>query len=112
MERHQISNFQALRDCIELTQQYDLAACLEAAKKLCDSLNEDDFAKVLESKKYDHCFHEVYMLAVAKWGARNVYSALLYLSGDTDGHQLQLAAYKYASERATKELNDLLGLEE
>ncbi len=107
MEHHEISNLQAIKDCIKLVEKYPLDECLTGATKMCIAIEDDALMVFLEEARRDPCLDAIQSLAIAKWGARNVLAALLYLKGDTDGHQLQLASYKYAAKQATEDLKKL-----
>ena len=108
MNNTEWSNLQAIKDCTELIQRYPIDLCLEKSRLLCDSLNDEDkFNRIMQQKRRNSCMKEITRLSISKWGARNVYAALLYLSGNTEAAQLHLQAYKYDSEEAQESLNKL-----
>lgn len=104
-----MNNIQAIKDCIELTQRYPLQTCLVQCQLLCNALDDSEaFNRLMDSRRRNGCLREIARLSIAKYGARNLLSALLYLAGDTDGHQLQLKVYKYDSEKTIEELRNLM----
>jgi hypothetical protein len=109
MNNKEWSNLQAIKDCIELTQHYPLEECLQKAKEMCDTLGHSkEFEKLMHRTRHDKCLDAITDLAIGKWGARNVFSALLYLAGNIDGSQLQLKIYEYDSKKAFRDINKLL----
>ena len=109
MNNQDYYNIEAIKDAIDLTKHYPLEVCLTQCQALCDSLDDDEqFSQLMGNRRSNECLKEIIRLSAAKYGARNLLSALLYLEGDTDGHQLQLAAHKIEAEKALKELNQLM----
>lgn len=98
---------QTLPECDRLINKYGLDKCLQASKGFCDDL-EDGRDLVKYVKGDDKCAIEIAKEAVAKYGARNMYSAFLYLAGDTEAADLHLAAHRFISANAITEINNIL----
>ncbi|NJO63202.1 MAG: hypothetical protein HC836_34775 [Richelia sp. RM2_1_2] len=114
MDRYFYNFLQALSDCdtrlrvgfaYRLAQKYGLERCLAACKDLCDALDSDTDELFGTD---DECLREITREAIAKFGARNMYAAFLYLSGNTEATDLHLQAHRFTAERAMQEINEIL----
>ncbi|MEB3218440.1 MAG: hypothetical protein VKN72_19705 [Nostocales cyanobacterium 94392] len=96
---------QALPDCERLAQKYGLERCLAACKDLCDALDSD--SEELFGTD-DECLRSITREAMAKFGARNMYAAFLYLSGNVEAAELHLQAHRFIAERAMLSITEIL----
>ncbi len=109
MNNAEHSNVEAIRDCIELTKRYPLETCLLQCQYLCGSLDDAEaFNKLMDAKRRNGCLREITRLACSKYGARNLLSALFYLSGDTEAAIFQFEVYKSGLENVLEEFRRLM----
>jgi hypothetical protein len=82
-----------------------LERCLSTCKTLCDALDSDSEELF---RTDDECLREIIHEAGAKFGARNMYAAFLYLSGNVEAADLHLQAHRFLAEEAMQEIDKML----
>lgn len=105
MDRYFYNFVYAFPDCNRLAQKYGLERTLAACKGLCDALDSDSEELF---RTDDECLREIIHEAGAKFGARNMYAAFLYLSGNVEAADLHLQAHRFIAERAMQEIDKML----
>ncbi|BAY84599.1 hypothetical protein NIES267_40950 [Calothrix parasitica NIES-267] len=96
MEQYFDNFIHTLPDCELIAQKYGLERCLVACKDFCDALDSD--TEEIFSRD-DECLREIIRLAVAKFGARNLYAAFLHISGNVEAADLHLQAHRFIVEQ-------------
>ncbi len=82
-----------------------VCACLAACKGLCDALDSDSEELF---RTDDKCLRSIIHEAGAKFGAKNMYAAFLYLSGNVEAADLHLQAHQFLAEQAMQEITEIL----
>lgn len=56
----------------------------------------------------EECLRKIIHEAMAKFGARNLYAAFLYLNGNVEAAELHLQAHRFITVGAMDKINEIL----